>query len=316
MSYSENDFAELVASINEINPILLSDLMLSVNLSLSDGIIEGIKKSLLNIMTSDVYHKRIRFTAGYWLAKLGDTRFDNNNFIIIPEKQGFQIGDASRSCLVDIKKFSVSKHLVTNQEFKLFKENRGYTNKAFWSDQGWQWVKSTKRSQPSFWEDERFNLPNCPVVGVSWFEADAYAKWKSARLLTEIEWEYLATYYEPTGQKRKFPWGDSYEDDRANVMMGNYLFEPSPVGMFPKGANHWGVNDLAGNVWEWCSSLYLPYPYDQSKTEKRNVLGWRCLRGGSWYFDKQAGALGYTRFFGDPLNGEGFNRGFRIAKDE
>ncbi|WP_136024198.1 formylglycine-generating enzyme family protein [Microbacterium sp. K27] len=100
-----------------------------------------------------------------------------------------------------------------------------------------------------------------PVVGVSWDEATAYAAWigsqlgVDARLPTEDEWERAAR----CDDTREFPWGDEYVQGRANLFdLG--LGTTTPVGSFPDGASPFGVLDMAGNVDEWTSTLYAPYP--------------------------------------------------------
>lgn len=122
------------------------------------------------------------------------------------------------------------------------------------------------------------------MVGITWFEACAYCAWLSAvsgenyRLPTEAEWEAAARG--PKGLR--YPWGQDWEPEKANTIEGRVL-KPSPVGAYAAaGESRFKAEDQAGNVWEWTSSLYLPYPYRRENSEKPEVEGEQVVRGGSW----------------------------------
>lgn len=154
------------------------------------------------------------------------------------------------------------------------------------------------RSQPSYWNDTQYNNPSQPVVGITWFEARAYCAWLSAmtgrpyRLPTEAEWEAAARGLpSPAGRGaggegglRVYPWGADFDPAKANSLEGRVL-KPSPVGAYTAagGVGPFRAEDQAGNVWNWTSSLYLPYPYDPAQSEKMEAEGERVVRGGSWY---------------------------------
>jgi formylglycine-generating enzyme required for sulfatase activity len=98
------------------------------------------------------------------------------------------------------------------------------------------------------------------------------------RLPGEAEWEWAAG---GPGHTR-YPWGRNFDPERANTLEGRVL-APSPVGVYPAGAAKCGALDLSGNVWEWCHSLYRPYPYRAGDGREEPLAeGRRTLRGGSW----------------------------------
>ena len=120
------------------------------------------------------------------------------------------------------------------------------------------------------------------MVKVTWADAAAYCRWAEKRLPTEAEWEYAARGTDG----RKYPWGNTWDDTRARFS-GNRGWETTaPASSYPTGASPLGVFNLAGNVFEWTSTLYKPYPY--TITDGREDLsagGARVLRGGSWNGD-------------------------------
>ena len=157
------------------------------------------------------------------------------------------------------------------------------------------------RDRPGYWQDARFNQPNQPVVGVNWYEAMAYCAWLdgelrregalevaasrqllpdgyAVRLPSEAEWERAARW--PGGWT--YPWGNRWETGRANTLEGHVL-RTTPVGVYSLGATPDGVHDLSGNVWEWATSLYQPYPCraDDGRNDPQ-AQGPRVVRGGSW----------------------------------
>lgn len=174
-----------------------------------------------------------------------------------------------------------------------------------------EFVRATNRALPGHWWQKRIpqGLEQHPVTYVDWFDASAFAEWCGGRLPTEAEWERAAR----GDDQRSFPWGDVEPDaTRANYRMN--LRTTCPVGQFPNGASPYGILDLAGNVWEWVSSLYMPYPCAAGDgREDRNQEGMRVVRGGSYIHtahDIRCSAR--HRFFPtvrDPY------MGFRIARD-
>lgn len=168
---------------------------------------------------------------------------------------------------------------------------------------------------PSRFTDPKY--ANHPVIFVDWWTADLYCKWRQARLPTEAEWEKAASWDEKTQTKYTYPWGNKIDCSYANFspLDSEYCVDDtSPVGSYPLGRSPYGMFDMAGNVEEWTSSLYLPYPYDaRDGREDPFDLGNRVLRGGNNYSSSNEVSSTYRSFFRNNLGFEGI--GFRCAKD-
>lgn len=138
-----------------------------------------------------------------------------------------------------------------------------------------EFLKETKRPEPPFWDDANFSGESQPVVGVTWHEAMAYAAWAGKQLPSEIQWEYASRGRD----NRAYPWGNR-EPDPIRCNFGDHLNMPSLVGMHDEGATPEGIEDLAGNVFEWTRDLFVPY--DASADSHSDVV-LRAVRGGSWH---------------------------------
>ena len=173
--------------------------------------------------------------------------------------------------------FFIGQYPVTNAQYQRFVEAGGYDKRNHWSDEGWQRKQEKKWTEPELWHDHEWNQPDQPVVGVSWYEAEAYARWAGMRLPTEMEWEKAARGIDG----RNYPWGNEFDSSKCNSKEAN-LEGTSPVGQFPQGASPHGALDMAGNVWEWTADWYDAYRGSVYKLERFGTT-YKVLRGGSWF---------------------------------
>ncbi|MEM7702981.1 MAG: ergothioneine biosynthesis protein EgtB [Pseudomonadota bacterium] len=166
------------------------------------------------------------------------------------EGAGFAFDNEGPAHRVLLEPYAVADRLVTNAEWDAFVADGGYTTPSLWLADGWAWVTGESVTAPLYWnEDERFTHtgwqlrdPNAPVSHISYFEADAFATWAEARLPTEFEWEAIARGQEPEGSSAAH---NSVEGIQLEGAM-----PPDPVG----------GPSLFGDVWQFTSSAYLPYP--------------------------------------------------------
>jgi formylglycine-generating enzyme required for sulfatase activity len=218
-----------------------------------------------------------RLAAGESLSMLGDPRFSGPYYlpemIRVPEGTAI-LGEASFPGeepvhAVKVAAFSLAQHPVIQAAYHVFVQETGHRQPAGW-----------KRHGPDAAQR------NAPVVGVSLRDAEAYCRWLSShtgytyRLPSEPEWVLAARGCE---QMRRYPWGNQSDARRANHWTGQ-ASRLGAVGLFPEGRGPYGHDDLAGNVWEWCSSLARPYPYNplDGREDPANDSEPRVMHGGSW----------------------------------
>ncbi len=210
---------------------------------------------------------------------------------------------------VDLPAFWIDRTEVTNAQYRKFVEAGGYTQPDYWTDAGWAWKELWNVVQPRCWNNDGHNQPEQPVACVSWYEADAYARWAGGLLPSEAEWEKTARGTDG----RFYPWGNQ-EPDPQRINFNRNVGRPSPVGSYPAGVSPYGALDMAGNVWEWTRTVYQPYPY--VPTDGREDLAApdrasRVLRGGSW--GEGAGWVRSAyRYHSDPRYPD-LTVGFRVA---
>ncbi|MGE0643371.1 MAG: formylglycine-generating enzyme family protein [Nitrospira sp.] len=210
-------------------------------------------------------------------------------------KGPFLYGDVKTRETIDHDHW-IDKYPVTNEKYRAFIEADGYKNQQYWSDDGWSWKTENDITGPEYWNDSEWNKPDHPVVGVSYYEAEAYAKWAGKRLPTERKWEKAARGEDG----RQYPWGEEFDQNRCNSSSSG-IGHTTPVTQYPKGVSPYGCYDMAGNVWEWCDDWY-----------DKNV-GDRVLRGGSWY-SLPVSLRASERYWGY-ADDRTYGIGFRLAQD-
>jgi len=142
---------------------------------------------------------------------------------------------------------------VTNARYGLFINAGGYQRSEWWSEQGWHWRSQAKAEFPLQWQQAGWDGADQPVAGVSWYEAEAYARWCGRRLPTSAEWEKAARGTD----FRRYPWGNEWPSpDRANFAM--LVGRTTPVGLYRPGVSPYGSFDMAGNVNNWTADWYWP----------------------------------------------------------
>ena len=201
--------------------------------------------------------------AAYKDAKLRSSMLEQHTFDAeLPQHQ------------VYLSAYEISRYEITNAQYRAF-------------------IEAMNRPTPrghngeDTWADESLNEDTQPVVGVTWFDAQAFAEWIGGSLPTEAQWERAACGTEA----RIYPWGNTPPKARQHANFARRYNRPIPVGQFPKGESPDGIADLAGNVWEWCLDEYSPTAYQRNgkgvsenplNLRFRDVLRSRVIRGGAW----------------------------------
>jgi ergothioneine biosynthesis protein EgtB len=242
-----------------------------------------------------------------------DFAFDNEK----PEHQVF------------VPDFAIDKAPVTNGEYLEFIKSGGYHDFRWWFSEGWETVKREQWQSPLYWEfhDDQWFIRdfgglqpvksrlNDVVCHVSFFEASAFAKWKGKRLPTEAEWEKAACY-DARNERQAFPWGSNGPTKQNSNLFENGHWSVTPVGAYPEGANSFGCEQLIGDVWEWTTSDYVPYPGFKSEFDEYNdkwFVNQKVLRGGSFATPQIHLRSTYRNFF--HAHERWMTSGFRCAKD-
>ena len=207
-------------------------------------------------------------------------------------------------CLSD--GFWISQHEVTNAEFAEFVEAGGYTTPEWWSAAGAGWLsrQNVDRLPVDCAGDPQ---PDQPRVCVTWYEAEAYAKWRGGALPTEAQWEFAARGPESW----VYPWGNTWDAALANVVDSDGL---TPVGSFPGGASWTGALDMAGNAMEWVQDWWSNgYAPDAATDPAGPARGSIKVEKGGWWGSNPLVARSAYRHFEDPPTYQDHHIGFRIV---
>ena len=246
------------------------------------------------------------------------------------DRPDFAYDNERRAHPVDLPGFWIDTTPVTNSAYLEFLADGGYSRSELWSEGGREWLAETGAAAPLYWrrnEDgwarRRFAIheappPREPVTHVTYWEAEAFARWAGKRLPSEAEWEKAALWDPAAERARRYPWGDEPPTaDRANL--DQLAFGVAEVGAYPRGVSAYGAHQMIGDVWEWTASDFLAYPGFEAfpyRDYSEVFFGdeYKVLRGGSWATRPHV-ARGTFRNWDYPIRRQIFS-GFRCARDE
>jgi formylglycine-generating enzyme required for sulfatase activity len=208
--------------------------------------------------------------------------------------------DEQPQSTLDTNAFWIMETEVTNVQFAAFIDANGYDQQQYWTAASWAWRTENNIAEPRYWGDPDWNQPDYPIVGISWYEAIAYSAWLAEqsglamRLPTEGEWEKASRGEDG----RQYPWGNDWDGSKLNFCDSNCEFAwkdqesndgfatTAPVKSYSTGKGPYNAYGMAGNVWEWTTTIYdtarYPYPYQADDRELLDGGARRVLRGGSW----------------------------------
>ncbi len=238
-----------------------------------------------------------------------------SGIVSIAQTLGAQPGEPEEE--ITVEAFLLDIHCVSNARFQHFVDAGGYDMLEYWPEEIWPHLIELKdltgQPGPRFWRQGRHDLrlTEHPVVGISWYEAQAYALWIGQRLPLEEEWQMAASWHlhSSTNLMRRFPWGDAMDKKRCNIW-GSRIGGSVPVTAYPNGAAPNHVLQLVGNVWEWTDTEYAV-----ADANNRPIVGempMHVVRGGAFdtYFEFQATSQFRT---GQLALARTHNTGFRCA---
>jgi ergothioneine biosynthesis protein EgtB len=264
---------------------------------------------------------------------------DHQDHMVLVSAGSFVMGSDDVACTLDnerpqhevfVPAFLIDRYPVTNAEFLQFVAGGGYYEQSCWTPEGWQWREQNRVEHPLYWRKQRAGgwveiglkgvyalAPRNPVQCVSWYEADAYARWSGKRLPTEEEWEKAASWSAERSEKLFYPWG-KHEPDTSRCNFNAHAEDTTPVDQYPTEHGPYGCADMLGNVWEWTATWFQPYPgfiafpyegYSVPYFDQQH----RVLRGGSWATRRQVIRATFRNWY-QPGVREIF-AGFRCAKN-
>jgi iron(II)-dependent oxidoreductase len=283
----------------------------------------------LQIMTSEPYEPQARRSSPEGAPSNLMVKVESGAFEAGASDDGFAFDNERPAHVVEIGEFLIDVLPVTNGALVEFVLDGGYDARSCWSDEGWWWKQREGVSLPRYWTQSGSDFltrsfadtlevdPLVPVSHVSWYEADAYARWAGKRLPTEAEWEKAASWDSLSRGKWPHPWGQAaWEPALANL--DQLAFGPAATGAYPAGASPCGAQQMLGDVWEWTASGFEryegfePFAY-REYSEPFFGKQFKVLRGGAWATQPEAVATTF-RNWDFPERRQLF-AGFRCALD-
>jgi gamma-glutamyl hercynylcysteine S-oxide synthase len=211
--------------------------------------------------------------------------------------RGFAYDNERPRHRTDVRGYLLGCTPVTNATYLTFVEGGGYERREWWTAEGWAWKEQYDITRPGGWTADlasEWRLgrleplhPDRPVVHISWFEADAFARAHGARLPTEVEWEKAATWEQESEMARPYPWGAAPPTPGRHGNLDQLGCGTAPAGAHPEGASPYGCLGMLGDVWEWTASAFdgyagfVAHPY-REYSEVFFGPDYRVLRGASW----------------------------------
>ena len=273
---------------------------------------------------------RVRLpVVGEGLPTTGMVRFPGGRIAIGTDDRSEAYDNERPRHAVEVRPFEIDVHPVTNGQYLEFIEAGGYARPELWSDGGRRWLGESRAQAPEYWSRDgdgwivrvmdRLDRPqpDHPVCHVCYYEAEAFARWAGKRLPTEIEWEAAASWDPASGRKLRYPWGDE-PPFRELANLDQLGFGTAAVTAYPRSRSPIGCSGMIGDVWEWTSSDFGPWPGFEAfpYSEYSEVFfgdEYKVLRGGSWA--TRPGAVRNTfRNWDYPIRRQIFS-GFRCARD-
>ena len=229
---------------------------------------------------------------------VGDVSLPGGTFMLGADSgEGFVFDNEKWAHPVEAAPFKIARAAVTQSEFAAFVDDGGYRRNELWSEEGLTWRDRARAEHPVYWrkmdgqwQRRHFHQwiplePNKPVIHVNWHEAEAFCRWAGRRLPTEAEWEMAAAWNARTGEKLRYTWGNEPPSSQM-VNMDWSQMDTVDVGALPEGDSPAGCRQMIGNVWEWTSSTFVPYPGFIADPYKDYSEPWfhtrKVLRGGCW----------------------------------
>lgn len=181
-----------------------------------------------------------RFDCAICLGRVGDPR-------IVVDLRNAESSDTDAFVLIEgDEPFYMSKYLVTNSQYGMFLNDGGYSDSKWWSEDGWEWRTTHNITMPAFWRSVKFGAPNQPVVGISYYEAAAFARWAGGELPSVGQWKDAGGM-----QTTTFPWGDTWRQDMCHTAAQG-IESTSPVAIYPIDDKYKTAEPL-GNVMRWAN---------------------------------------------------------------